>query len=82
MKFPIDKGIPVPRGPAGMKPELELPLAEMEVGDSFLIPFTTRARASLIQVVYRTKKRFLLDFPERDFTFRTLNKGLRVWRTK
>lgn len=68
-KITIDRGVPVPpkAGRDGY------PYAELEIGESFFVPnATTRQFSSPSQARKRLK---------RGFTVRTVEGGIRVWRT-
>ena len=84
--FAIEKGIPVPV----RAPKVAYPLAEMEVGDSFLVPvdFTTdtpeakavakaTARSVNSAVTAATKKS-----EGSKFAARKVEGGIRVWRVQ
>lgn len=77
----IDKGIPlVKRGPPVPR---KYPTPLLEVGDSYLVPLDDgdtieKLRARMNTYVYGARKLF----PDRTFAVRTVDGGVRVWRTK
>lgn len=93
MEFVLEKGIPYKSkaGVRGRKP-LAFPLADMEVGDSFLItcdPESKKEVENWRRKLLGAKKRFAKDFADaaKDIVFKTVtqndeaNRGLRVFRT-
>ena len=94
MDFVIEKGLQYKSkaGGQGRKPTV-FPLADMEVGDSFLIPCDTaskKAVESWRRKLLGGKKRFAKEFPDAaaNMVFRTVAQdtdagtGLRVFRVK
>jgi hypothetical protein len=67
--FTIDKGIPAPS-----KERSRYPFADMEVGDSFLIP-DMKTSAEISSAVSYRKNRY-----REDYVCRSTEGGLRVWR--
>lgn len=76
--FKIEKGIPI--NGKGKRSHWDLPLAKMDVGDSFLIPFQSgverEAFRKRISVVLCSRAK---NYRGR-FTSRTLKDGVRVWK--
>jgi hypothetical protein len=71
--FKIDKGIPVaPR--RGSRASI-YPFDDMDVGDSFLVPFETKA-AKAVHAAAQVARRRL----GRTFAVRAVAEGTRVWR--
>lgn len=87
MAFNIEANIPMASGKRGRKPT-EFPLADMNVGDSFLIPCDTadkKAVDSWRRKLLVAKKRFAEQYEDADgikFQTGTVDGGLRVWRTE
>lgn len=79
MTFDIEKGVPLPEPPQRGRKGSKYPLADMQVGDSFLVPTMKpeERRQSLYQLV-NTKGRAM----GRKFVVRVADKGVRVWRTE
>jgi len=80
-KIDVDQDIPIPEA----RVPFNLPLADMEIGDSFMIPFKVydvsieRATRRISTLISHRKK----QFPYAEFTTRRIgNHGVRVWRTK
>lgn len=69
--FKIEKGIPAPAHKRAHK----YPLADMEVGDSFLIPDAKTSAEISSSISYR-KNRY-----GEQYVCRVVDGGLRVWRT-
>lgn len=83
MKIAIEKGIPMPgydgrqQKPHNQPPKTIYPLADMEVGDSFVVP--VRKKRSVRSVVCKFKNYFGNE--HKDFTTRQVeNNMVRVWR--
>ncbi|GKT19759.1 hypothetical protein AVHY2522_23660 [Acidovorax sp. SUPP2522] len=70
---PIEKGVPLPSGVKVMdwSPLLE----KLEPGDSFLVPYAARSSISTAVKAYK-------DATGKTLTTRTLDTGIRVWRTE
>lgn len=80
-----DKNIPIPpKGKpknTGRKPKY--PILELNINDSFLIPFEKgRLNHEIQSRAWGTISNFRKKHPERKFTTRLVNHGVRVWRTK
>lgn len=76
MQVTIEKGIAIPPVSGGNISN-ELPIAQMEVNDSILIPSITDKQA-----VARTASK-LVNWGKKNgvrFTHRTLKEGMRIWR--
>lgn len=73
-EFTIEKGIPVPKQ-IGAGRKTKYPFDLMEVGDSFLV---TDLKVKTISRSCGTYGKRL----ERKFTSRTVDGGVRVWRTE
>lgn len=73
VEFKVEKGVEMP---AGTK-RINLPLDNMEVGDSFLIPDGNVSNASLHATLSRIKREGV-----RAYTTRGVTGGRRVWRIK
>jgi hypothetical protein len=71
--YQIEKGIPVPN--LGRK--RKYPFAEMEIGDSFLVPMGDGKNVNSLRISIRNLARFLA--PKR-FAISIQEGGLRVWR--
>ena len=75
MTIKIEDGIPLPDDVnAHGRPE-QFPFSILEIGQSFWIEGLTSRRLSHVQ--YARKK-----YPDRSFITRTVEGGVRVWRTK
>lgn len=88
MEFVIESGVEQVSSKRGRKPT-EFPLAQMQPGQSFLIPCNTEEKKeveSWRRKLLVAKKRFMEDFdhetPGGEFKFTTavVSDGLRVWR--
>lgn len=82
MTFKIETGIEIPKRARGRQPT-HFPMADMAVGDSFLIPCDTKdakALANWRRKFLVAKKAFLIKF-EGEFKTATVDGGVRVWRT-
>jgi len=74
----IDKNIPIPEVQKGRN--IIYPFSNMEIGDSFLIPFEDAKfiQPGMVRVreaVYRAQKKFRFNF-----AIRKVENGIRVWR--
>lgn len=68
--YQIDSGVPIPQGSFG-----RIPIADLEIGDSFLFPI--EKRRSVQTIASRVKKD-----TGRDFTIKKMDDNTcRVWRT-
>lgn len=77
----IDKNIPVPTSGIQKGRPRKYPIESLEIGDSFLIPYekdvnknAMHSRASGSIANFRKKH------PEKKFTTRQMEDGIRVWR--
>ena len=84
MTFQIESGVPLPKAKRGPgRKATEFPMADMQVGDSFLIPCDVKDAKSLAnwrRKFLLAKKRFLTTY-EGAFRTVTVEDGIRVWRT-
>jgi len=69
----LDKNIPIPN-----KMKIKYPLAEMEIGDSFLIESTDKKKKNSIQ---SNIKSLSYRYRPKEFTTRNVPEGIRIWRT-
>lgn len=82
-KIAIDRNVPIPPKHGAPIPANAWPFDEMRPGDSFLIPLDhkdkrqTQSRNSSINHAIR---RYRQTRPERQFTCRTVDGGIRCWR--
>ena len=67
MAFKIDKGIPFP---------VNYPFAEMEPGDSFFVSLDVAKRARSALTSYKAGHK------DQKFKTKTLEDGVRIWRTE
>lgn len=72
--YQIEKGIPLPEKKENKSEKY--PFDDMVVGDSFLVPSAERSAVTPRVAYYHEK------FPDRRFSSRKVNGGVRVWRTK
>jgi len=73
--FEIEKNIPL----VGRSASRKYPLAQLEIGDSFVIPCTTdKDLRSARQVASCANQRY----EDKKFASRTVDGGIRVWRIK
>lgn len=82
MTFTVESGIEMPKRARGRTPT-KFPIADMQVGDSFLIPCDTQDKKALTNWRRKflvAKTAFLKQF-EGDFKTATVDGGIRVWRT-
>lgn len=70
----IESGIPIPPMRSG-RTKTKLPFADMQVGDSVLVPVEDGRR--MIEAAGTFKRRH----DGWDYTTRMTSKGLRIWRT-
>ena len=74
--YQIEAGIPIParttKGGAGRKPKY--PFAELQVGESFLVPGKTADKIGSTVTLARKRT-------GRNFTVRNVDGGVRIWRT-
>lgn len=79
--FKIDKGIPLVK--RGQLVPRKYPTPLLEVGDSFFAPLkdddTIEKLRARMNVYILGARRI---FPDRSFALRTVDGGIRVWRTK
>ncbi len=74
MKIKIDKNVPIPK--SGKGTGFKYPLGEMKVGDSFFV------RDIKIETVSSSVSLYKKKSPGKNFTVRTIEGGVRVWRTE
>lgn len=79
----VEKGFPIPEMDGAKKGRASFPFDEMEVGDSFFVPLSffkdhVKANDSLNSRIKAYKKKH----PRKDFTYRSVVGGFRVWRIK
>lgn len=82
MTFSIENGIEMPKRARGRAPT-KFPIADMAVGQSFLIPCDTADKKALTNWRRKflvAKTAFLKQF-EGEFKTATVDGGIRVWRT-
>lgn len=72
----VEKGIPLPPKRCRHAGVSKYPWEKMEVGDSFCVVGTTRNKIGAV-ITYREKKH-----PGEEYSFRSLDNGVRVWRVK
>ena len=68
----IEKNVPIPDVHSKKR---KYPLPQMEVGDSFFIKGTKKNITGSINF-------FRIKHPEREFTIRKVDAGVRVWRVR
>ena len=74
----IEKNIPIPAPHRGVNRPLKYPWDKLEIGDSVLIPAKNKSDKETIRTAatsYGRKRKML-------FVSRTVEGGVRVWRTK
>lgn len=82
MTFTVESGIEMPKRARGRTPT-NFPIADMQVGQSFLIPCDTQDKKALTNWRRKflvAKTAFLKKF-EGEFKTATVDGGIRVWRT-
>ena len=82
MTFTVESGIEMPKRARGRAPT-KFPIADMAVGDSFLIPCDINDKKALTnwrRKFLMAKKVFLSQY-EGAFQTATMSDGIRVWRT-
>jgi hypothetical protein len=79
MTFQVESGIDLPRLARGRR-ATEFPLTEMDVGDSFLIPFDV-TDGKLVDSWRRKVAAAKKKVQGGEFRTATMSDGLRVWRT-
>lgn len=78
-RFRIEKNIPIPRRQQGMP--CPYPFLDMSVGDSFFVPCENAKRT--MGIIDKAKRRFIQMTPGGyRFSCRTVQGGVRCWRTK
>ncbi len=81
MAFEIEKGIPLP-GRCSIRNPADYPFGDMEVGDSFFVPFPLeemkRGRSRLSVASSARKK----AYPSENYATREVDGGYRAWRTE
>lgn len=81
-QFLIEKGLPIPEMLKKGRPLAGCnglyPFAQMEVGDSFLVPFSPSRTSN--PDVYSPLSHYMRRHPGKNFTCRKVDGGLRVWR--
>lgn len=77
IKYKIEKGVPIPKKktPNSHKTSLSITLRSLEIGDSVFLPKVNRERGGSILVYYKKHTGF-------GYTLRTVEGGIRVWRTE
>ena len=76
-KYPIDRNEPIPETRAAGRPD-QYPWACLAVGDSFLVPSSEVKAKSVRSAVSRANSRY----PDKRFISRSVDGGVRVWRTE
>lgn len=79
MTISIDKNIPVPTASIGGR-HSSLPSAQLEVGDSYLLPATTKEEFAIARRRLGSSTASLIK-KGRKFTTRSVEGGIRIWRT-
>ena len=78
--FQIETNIPLPTGTRGAP--AKYPLADMHVGESFFVPCEGAECKVWRGRLNGTVARFCKANPDMKFAIRSVDGGLRVWRTK
>ncbi len=82
----IDKGVPILKGSGRRHGENIFPFAEMEVGDSFFVPFKKDKKQMSQRTSLHTCARLWAQYHKKNWTFSTSTlsdeNGVRIWRTK
>ena len=85
MRYAVDKEIPIPDNPRichinKPKKKTKYPFDEMDIGDSFFVPFEEAVpnKTVLSRIRSAMKAEYAKDFK---FIARKMNDGVRVWRT-
>lgn len=80
-EFPIRKGVPLPHSSGNTTKQERYPWREMDVGDSFVVPFrggdVAKQQASVATVAKHASKRH-----GHKYTTRRLEGGIGVWRVE
>ncbi|MGI9535133.1 MAG: hypothetical protein ACR2NW_09290 [Thermodesulfobacteriota bacterium] len=77
----IEKNIPIPADSRGHS--RKYPFDKMEINDSILIPFENgKSKIKIRNSVSSCLGYFRKEHPDLKFTLRTINEGVRIWRTK
>ena len=74
--YKIEKGVSVPTITRAKQP-VKYPWKELAVGDSFLVPTGAVKPQSVRAAVGQANR----TYPDRRFTSRTVDGGVRVWRS-
>lgn len=81
-EFKIDKDVPMPRKQNGGTGNARFPLHQLEVGDSFCVPFEEgRESHKTRSVVSNAVAAFQLRNASKKFAVRKVDDGYRLWRT-
>ena len=79
MEFKIEDGIPVRRA-VGKPRKNDLPLEDMNKGQTIQIPLAKSKIASEVKIIRNTCLRFTHKNPNYKFTVRQLEDGVGIWR--
>jgi hypothetical protein len=86
-RYKVEKGVPLP--PENRSVLVRYPFDGMEVGDSFLEPYpenvevdTYVRRCYALRLANAANKYVTRRFPDKKFSTRRTDKGIRVWRIK
>jgi hypothetical protein len=82
MKYPIDKGVPLPVTELQENLYQDFPLYQMEVGDSFLIPVRWWNKYDSKLTLTRRLKLHRIRRPKEEFLVKFVPGGIRCWRKK
>lgn len=82
MTFKIEKDVSIPSMRGRPRKVTPYPLAEMEIGDSFLITNEMIEQNPQHKYARQEVQRYRsLECPDRKYTTRKVPEGVRVWRT-
>ena len=76
-EFKIEKDIPIP-----LRLREQMPLDEMEVGDSFFVTTPENKTQQQHRIVISNNVKYYSRITGKHFTVRNADSGVRVWRTE
>ena len=82
MEFEIKKGIPLPKHTRGKPRKYDIPLEDLKVDDSIVVPLPKTKIAQEQKIIRNFVLRFSYKNPNKKFTVRQLADGIGIWRIK
>lgn len=82
-KFKIEQNVPIPNFNEFREGFMEIPLEDMQSGDSIFLPCSDKKKGKAMIINFSTKRKaFETKHPERKLVTRQMEGGLRIWRVR